>query len=189
MVLLVAGTDTTAVTLTYAIWEIIQHPEIHRKLLDELATLPVDFGDAQLRKLPYLNAKMNETLRCYSATAGGLPRVVPFGGKEFAGYKIPAGATVPAQPYTVHRDTKAFPNPLKYEPERWLEPTPEMNQAFIPFGGGSRACLGKHLAQTEVRLGLSHLFLRVPNLNLAPSCTEESMDIEEFFLIAPKGHK
>ncbi|KAL7266848.1 hypothetical protein RUND412_010587, partial [Rhizina undulata] len=170
--LLVAGTDTTAVTL----------------LLDELSTLPVDFGDAQLRKLPYLNAIMNETLRLYSAAAGSLPRVVPFGGKEFAGYKIPAGATVSAQPYTVHGDTKVFPNPLKYEPERWLEPTPEMNQAFMPFGGGSRVCFGKHLAQTEVRLGLSHLFLRVPNLKLAPSCTEESMDIEEFFLIAPKGH-
>ncbi|KAL7271727.1 hypothetical protein RUND412_005495 [Rhizina undulata] len=187
--LLVAGTDTTAITLTYSIWAIIRHPKIRRKLLDELATLPIDFGDAQLRKLPYLNAIINETLRLYGAAAGSLPRVVPFGGKEFAGYKIPGGTTVSAQPYTIHRDATVFSNPLKYEPERWLEPTPEMNQAFMPFGGGSRVCLGKHLAQTEVRLGLSHLFLRVPNLKLAPSCTEESMDIEEFFLIAPKAHK
>ncbi|KAL7274983.1 hypothetical protein RUND412_002096 [Rhizina undulata] len=187
--MIVAGTDTTAISLTFCIWCILRHPTIHKKLLTELATLPDNFADAGLRNLPYLNAILKEALRLYCAVPGPLPRIVPAGGKEIQGYKIPAGATVSTQPYTLHRDAKFFPEPLKFKPERWLESTPEMNHAFMAFGGGSRVCLGQNLAQIEMRLAISHLFLTVPDLKLVPSCTDESMEINHYFSIVPKGHK
>lgn len=109
--LLVAGSDTTAVSLTYLIWAVLSHPYWQQQLEEEVASLPASFGDEDLEKLPVLNAVIEETLRLYGAAPGGLPRIVPNGGAHMMGHYLPAGTTVTTQAYTLHRDSTFFPDP------------------------------------------------------------------------------
>jgi cytochrome P450 len=109
-----AGTDTTAVTLTYLIWAVCQDETVRGRLVQELQALPADFKYADIRALPYLNAIIDEALRCYGAAPGSLPRVVPAAGANLAGYFIAGGVVVSTQAYSLHRDPSIFPDPEKY---------------------------------------------------------------------------
>ncbi|KAJ5717380.1 sterigmatocystin biosynthesis P450 monooxygenase [Penicillium malachiteum] len=159
----------------------------------ELSTLGETWNESQLEALPLLNAVITETLRLYGAAPGFLPRTVPEGGVSLSGYYIPAGMTVGTQSWTTHRDPPLFPDPEKFEPQRWL-PGPKQTSeagrmAFSPFGSGSRTCLGIHLSWMELRLTAAESFRRCENVALAPSVTEESMKPKYFFLISPSAHK
>lgn len=111
--LIVAGTDTTAVTLTYLVWAVLSQPVLQRELEEEVATLDHDYGDTDLEKLPLLNAVIEESLRLYGAAPAGLPRSVPPGGVTINEQVIPAGTTVTTQAYSYHRDPNLFPRPLE----------------------------------------------------------------------------
>jgi cytochrome P450 len=112
--LIVAGSDTTAVTLVYTTWAIMSHPELRAKLEEEVADLPDDFCDAEVEKLPLLSAAINESLRLYGAVPGTLPRAVPKGGVTLGGYHIPGGIEASTQAWSLHRDPSLFPDPDKY---------------------------------------------------------------------------
>lgn len=135
---IVAGSDTTAVTLTYLIYAVCQNSRIRDTLVAEIAQLPADFTDRDLRGLAYLNRVILESLRLYSAVPSALRRAVPAGGAHLAGYSLPAGVTVGTQSYSLHRDAKIFADPEEFEPDRWVSPTQAMKDASLPFGGGSR---------------------------------------------------
>jgi len=141
MAYIVAGSDTTATTLTYLVWAVCRHPEVKATLLKELETLPADedFADRELKQLPYLNQVIDEALRLYPAVAAGLPRFVPPGGATLAGHWIEGGVTVSSQSYTLHRNPEAFPQPEVFDPSRWETPTKAMKDAFFAFGGGARS--------------------------------------------------
>lgn len=109
--LIVAGSGTTAVSLTYAVWAILGHPEVRRKLEQEVKQLPDDYDDTALEKLPYLNAVITETLRLYGSAPGALPRTTPAKGIEVNGIYIPPGVTLTTQSYTMHRDPAIFEDP------------------------------------------------------------------------------
>ena len=143
MAYIVAGSDTTATTLTYLVWAVCRHPEVKATLFKELETLPADedFTDRELKQLPYLNQVIDEALRLYPAVAAGLPRSVPPGGATLAGHRIEGGVTVSSQSYTLHRNPEAFPQPEVFNPSRWETPTKAMKDAFFAFGGGSRSRL------------------------------------------------
>ncbi|TWU73690.1 hypothetical protein ED733_004748 [Metarhizium rileyi] len=136
---IVAGSDTTAHTLTYLLWSICQRPQLRDKLVEELRTLPGDFTEPGLRELPFLNQCIQETLRLYPSAPAALPRAVPPGGVEIGGYRLPSGTTVAAQAYTMHRQPEIFPNPDDFDPHRWDAPTKVMKEAFMPFGRGPRS--------------------------------------------------
>lgn len=106
-----AGSDTTAISLTYLVWAVCGHPKVQEKLVAEVGTLPEDFDDSHVRALPYLNRVIDETLRMYPAAPGALPRAVPPSGALLAGYNFPSGTTVSSQAYTLHRDPEVFPDP------------------------------------------------------------------------------
>jgi cytochrome P450 len=106
-----AGTDTTAVTMTYLVYAVCKFPEVHEKLLRELQALPPDFTHRSLRDLPYLNCVIDEALRIYGAAQGGLPRVVPEKGATLLGKHLPGGVKVSTQSYSIHRDGSTFPDP------------------------------------------------------------------------------
>ncbi|KAJ5208034.1 hypothetical protein N7449_002413, partial [Penicillium cf. viridicatum] len=144
-----------------------------------------------LRDLPYLNQVINETLRLYTAVPFGLPRLVPPEGAQFNGYHVPRGITVSTQAYSLHRDHAIFPDPDKFNPERWKNPTKEMKEASLPFGGGSRICLGMHLARMELRLATALFFRALPNArpSTKEGMTASEMEIQSFFLMAPQGHR
>lgn len=136
---IVAGSDTTAHSLTYLFWSVCQRPELRDALVKELRTLPEEFTEHDLRDLLFLNQCIEETLRLYSAAPAELPRIVPPGGAELGSYWLPGGTTVSAQAYTMHRDPDVFPNPLLFDPYRWAMPTKAMKESFMPFGRGPRS--------------------------------------------------
>lgn len=138
MAYMIAGTDTTANSLTYLIWSVCKHPAVKSQLLKELQSLPEGYQDAHLKDLKYLNHVISETLRLYSAAPSGLPRVVPSGGADLVGHWLPAGTVVCAQAYTMHRQPDIFPDPEEFRPGRWSEPSKEMKDAYMPFGRGGR---------------------------------------------------
>ncbi|KAI0161033.1 cytochrome P450 [Hypoxylon sp. FL1284] len=186
-----AGTDTTAITLTYLIYSVSQDTGIHRKLMQELNTLPSDFNHRHLRDLPYLNRVIDETLRLYGAASGALPRVVPKEGDTLVGHYIPGGAIVSTQSYTIHRDTKIFPNPEKFDPSRWENPSNEAKNAFMPFGLGPRTCIGLNLARMELRLCTALFFRAFPTARLSSKfgMSDSEMEPQINFLVVPKGHR
>lgn len=109
--LIVAGSDTTAVTLTYLIWAVLKDPALQRDIEAEVAGLSPDLGLDELKCATLLNSAIEEALRLYGAAPGSLPRVVPRGGTTINGYTIPGGIVVSTQSYTMHRDASIFPNP------------------------------------------------------------------------------
>ncbi|KAJ5381420.1 cytochrome P450 monooxygenase [Penicillium cataractarum] len=191
--LIMAGSDTTAVTLTYLIWAVMCRPTLHAQLENELASLSNNYQETDLELLPSLNATITETLRLYGAAPGSLPRSVPEGGVKLSGYYIPAGITVSTQSYSIHRNETLFPEPENFNPSRWIpgneRVSDEAKAALSPFGAGSRICLGIHLSWMELRLATAEFFRRCGNVRLAPGSTEESMWPEHYFLIVPSGHK
>lgn len=135
-----AGSDTTANTLSYLVWAVSREPHVRAALLSELRTLPAEgWGEASLRQLPYLDRVIQEALRLYGAAQVALPRVVPMGGAEVGGCWLAEGTEVSTQAYTMHRDPAIFPDPNRFDPDRWEQPTKEMRDAFMPFGRGARS--------------------------------------------------
>lgn len=192
MAYIIAGSDTTANTLTYLVWSVCRHPEVRATLVAELETLPAGgFGDGELKQLPYLNQVVEETLRLYSAAPSTLPRLVPPGGAVLAGHWLEGGTTVSSQAYTLHRDPATFPHPDTFSPSRWESPTKDMKDAFFAFGGGSRVCLGIHLARMELRLATAQFFRNFPGASVSrrEGMSEADMETKIHFLLSPKGKR
>ncbi|OJZ80685.1 hypothetical protein ASPFODRAFT_147321 [Aspergillus luchuensis CBS 106.47] len=191
--LIVAGSDTTAVTLTYLVWAVLSQPKLQHDLEEEVSALDPNYNDAALEELPLLNAVITETLRLYGAAPGSLPRGVPNGGATFCGYQIPQGTTVSTQSYTMHRDEGLYPDPETFDVTRWLgghgHGSDAARQGLSPFGYGTRICLGVHLAWMELRLAATEFFRECRGVRLASGTTRESMTPENYFLIAPSGHR
>ncbi|KAF7713435.1 Cytochrome P450 monooxygenase [Penicillium ucsense] len=188
---IIAGSDTTAVTLTYLIYSVCRNERIRKKLLEEVSLLSEPLTSQKLRDLPYLNQVIEETLRLHPAVSMALPRTVPPEGYTFDGYFIPGGTGIGTQAYSVHRDPTIFPDPLEFKPERWQSPSREMKDASLAFGGGSRVCIGIHLAHMEMRLGTALFFRKFPSAQVSAreGMSENDMDMEAFFLMAPRGHR
>lgn len=110
---ILAGTDTTAFTLTCLLWAVLRDASLQAAIEKEVAGLPDDFNDAQVEALPLVGATINETLRLYGPAAGSLPRIMKQGGAELGGHFIPEGVTVSTQAFTLHRDEHFWPNPEK----------------------------------------------------------------------------
>lgn len=213
--LFVAGTDTTAISLTYLVWAVLSNPALRQALVEEVAGLSEGYSDSDVENLPLLNAIIEETLRLYGAAPGCLPRDVPATGLELGGYHLPPGSIVGSQAFSLHRNPKIWSDPLEYvacyihhsgtilttyrfKPSRWINAdgsgkggkvSAAAKAIFNPFGSGSRGCLGQHIAYSELRLATAEFFRRCPAARLAPSTTPESMQMENFFLIAPKAHR
>ena len=109
---IIAGSDTTAVTLTYLVYSVCRDKRVRDKLVSELLNLPESYTDKDLRNLPYLNHVIDEALRLHPAVPNGLPRAVPPEGAHFNGYDLPGGCSVSTQAYSLHRVPEIFPDPL-----------------------------------------------------------------------------
>ncbi|KAJ7888412.1 cytochrome P450 [Mycena olivaceomarginata] len=130
---MVAGTDTTSISLSYFLWELTRRQDILRKLRDEIDAVMPDPGAIPdikiLNGMEYLNAFIKEGLRIYSAAPSLLERVVPVStSKNFAcadgfdlmGYALPPGTIIATQAWSMHRDPAVFQSPETFLPERWL---------------------------------------------------------------------
>ena len=109
--LIVARSDTAAVTLTYVMWAVPRLPELQSQLKHEITQLSDDLSTAELETTPIMNSVIEETLRLYGAAPGGLPQTVPGQGADMGRYHIPGGVEVSTQAYTNHRDPLVFTDP------------------------------------------------------------------------------
>lgn len=188
---IVAGSDTTAHSMTYLTWAICRNPTMQARLVEELSGLPDNYVDEDLKQLPYLGQVINETLRLYAAAPAHLPREVIQGGREIDGYWIPVGTIVETQAYSMHRNSAIYQDPERFDPSRWASPSKEMKNAWMPFGGGSRICLGLHLAQMELRVATAGFFRAYPNAKVSTleDFSDEDMEQVVYFLMYPKNNR
>jgi cytochrome P450 len=185
MTLFVAGHETTANAIAWALYLLAQHPEAEAKFVQELAVLqnkPPTLRD--LQRMPYSEMIVKEAMRLYPP-AGGATRE-PLHAIELGGYRVPKGTNIAISTYTMHRDPDLFPNPLQFDPERF-SPARESEIpkfAYLPFGAGPRVCIGNMFAMMESRLVLITIAQRF-KLSLAPN--QPPVRAEQLFTIRPKG--
>ena len=162
MTLLLAGHETTALALSWAFLLLDRNPDARERLEAELASVIGDApaSPADVPSVPFTQAVVNETLRLYP------PAYVT--GREairdttIAGLPIPKGHIVLISMYTTHRDPRFYPEPDMFRPERWLNGLEKRlpRGAFIPFGLGSRKCIGSSFAMMEATVLLATIARR-----------------------------
>lgn len=169
MTFLLAGHETTALTLTWALTLLSQHPDVETTLLNKLQTV---LGErpptpADLPQLHYTDWVIREAMRLYPPI-WAMGRYVA-SDCEIGGYPITAGSNVVISQYIVHRDPRWFDEPTRFKPERWANDLAKRLPpfAYFPFGGGSRVCIGKAFAMMEAVLVLATLMQQF-HLELLP---------------------
>lgn len=158
--ILFAGTETTATTLAWAFHEIARHPDVESQLLAEIdavvGTRPVTFAD--MARLPYLRRVIDEVARLHSVTLLMRRAIEPV---EIGGVLLPVGTEVAFSLYALHQDARVYPEPQRFDPDRWLPGRgPEVRQAFLPFGAGNRKCIGDAFSWTEITIALATVLSR-----------------------------
>ncbi|KAL1223159.1 Cytochrome P450 81D1 [Cardamine amara subsp. amara] len=154
--LILAGTETSAVTLEWLLSRMLNHPEILKKARDEIdTTIGLDrlVEESDVSNLPYLQNIVSETLRLYPA--GPLIPHVASEDCKVAGYDMPRGTMLLVNVWAIHRDPEVWDDPESFKPERF-EREGE-TQKLMTFGLGRRACPGSELAQRLVSLTLGSL--------------------------------
>ena len=154
LTLLLAGHETSAVSIAWALYELHRHPHVLAKLVEELKTQPTDCSPDDLVRLPFLDAVCCETLRLHPVVAN-MPKQlnVPM---KIDNYLLPAGTGVTIAYATVHQRPELYPEPTQFRPERFLERKFGPFE-FLPFGGGNRRCIGAAFAMYEIKLVLAEL--------------------------------
>jgi cytochrome P450 len=147
LTLLVAGHETTATALSWAMERLIRHPEKLERLRAE----------AETGEDAYLTATVQETLRLRPVIVVVIRKLTE--PVELGGYELPAGARVVPSIHLIHRDPQIYPEPERFLPERFLDDPPG-TYTWIPFGGGVRRCLGAAFAQFEMAVVLRELVRR-----------------------------
>ncbi|WP_110808597.1 cytochrome P450 [Mycolicibacterium iranicum] len=156
LIFMLAGHDTTATALTYALWVLGHHPDIQRRVAAEATAL----GDRELEpsdvpRLSYTTQVLHEALRlCPPAAGVGRLAVRDI---DVGGFRVEAGTLVAVGIYALHRDPDIWPDPERFDPDRF---SPENTAArdrwhFLPFAGGARSCIGEHFARLETTLALA----------------------------------
>jgi hypothetical protein len=135
-----AGTTTTAASIAWAVERLAREPAVRQRLVDE-----IDAGEDD----SYLTATVHEILRRKPPLPGIIPRLVkkPI---EIGGVRYQPGVRLLGSSYLVHHDPSIYPDPYAFRPERFLEDAPG-TYTWIPFGGGRRRCLGKAIAELEIK--------------------------------------
>jgi cytochrome P450 family 135 len=172
MTLLLAGHETTATALAWAFDLLFRAPDKLERLHEEVTA---DAG------YEYLDAVIKETLR--------LRPVVPFVGRqlkepaELGGYDLPAGTDVMPAILLAHTRPDVFPDPYEFRPERFLEDSPE-TFGWIPFGGGTRRCIGAAFAELEMRVVLSTI---LRSASLRPATDGPEKVVRRNVTLSPRG--
>lgn len=143
-----AGFETTSFTIEHAMFHLHDNPECLARLQDELATAlpdPTEFPDVTvLEKLPYLSAVIQECLRLSLGVMSRLPRKNTKRALRFDDWIIPRGTLVGMSIRLIHYNPKIFPDPHKFDPDRWLKgpDSKELSKYMVAFSRGARRCIG-----------------------------------------------
>ena len=152
---LAAGSETTAMALTWSLALLSAYPRARQRLEDEVDAVPGE-GPADPDQLPWTSAVVSEAMRLHPP-AWTLERTA-VADDDVCGTPVPAGSMVAVLPYLIHRNPAVWPNPAGFDPARFLSQAPERHRyAWIPFGGGKRGCIGAGFARQEAVLVLARL--------------------------------
>lgn len=169
-ILLIAGHETSTSLVSWLLYLLVEHPDYLQRVLDEQAALgPNDDPTLeQIKQMKVLDRALSEAERLYPPVPNG-PRGVAED-FEFEGYHIPTGTFVMYSIAASHLIPSIFPNPTKFDPDRFAPPREEDKKtpyALIGFGGGPRICIGINFAQVEIKALVSHVVRRT-KLELVP---------------------
>jgi cytochrome P450 len=156
LTMLLAGHDTTALTLTYACYLLAEHPTVEGRVHAELDTaLDGSPTVADVRKLTVLDRVLQETMRLYPPVYAMFRE--PVVDVKLGGYRIPAGAAVMCPQWAVHRSPRWWTEPERFDPDRWTRDRAAGRPRFahFPFGGGPRHCIGKQFSLLEAKVILA----------------------------------
>ena len=182
LTLFLAGHETTANALLWTWYLLARHPEVERRLHDEVDGADFSRDPMELwASLEYTRRVFRESMRLYPpAWIFGREAREPV--KLVGGYDVGAGTTVLIAPLVLHRRPDLFPDPERFDPERWLRgDTPPF--AYVPFGGGARRCIGEEFAWTEGVLVLARL-ARAFRFEM---CDEREVETVALVTLRPKG--
>lgn len=178
MTLFLAGHETTANAMTWTWYLLSEHPEVEAKLHEELDAV-LEGRQPTVEDVPslrYTEMVVAESMRLYPP-AWAIGRLA-LKDHEIGGYTIPARALVLLSPYVTHRDARYFPDPTRFDPERWTPEAKEVRPqfAYFPFGGGTRRCIGEGFAWMEGILLLASL-ARNWRMRLVPGHRVETLPV------------
>lgn len=151
--LLAAGSETTAVVLAWLFHELGRNPDMERQLHEEVDTVLAEgpLTAERVTRLVHTRRLVSETLRLYSPAWLVTRQAVS--DVTLGEFTLPAGSDVIWSAYALHRDPDIYPDPLRFDPDRWLPERPQPPKgAFIPFGSGKRMCMGDAFAWTEATI-------------------------------------
>ncbi|WP_165495241.1 cytochrome P450 [Actinomadura roseirufa] len=156
--ILAGGSETVPATLSWLYYELGRNPAVQTRLQEELDDVlggrPIEFDD--LPKLEYTRRLIDETLRLHSVAWMMSRRART--DVNLGGHLIPAGTELLFSPTTLHRDPALYPDPLRFDPDRWLSPPPR--EHFVPFGAGPRKCIGVHFSYIQMTVIVATLSAR-----------------------------
>ncbi|XP_059667751.1 cytochrome P450 71A1-like [Cornus florida] len=182
MNIFMAGTDTSAATLVWAMTGLMKHPRAMKRVQEEIRNASVETGmvkEDDLHKLPYLKAVVKETLRLHPPSPLLLPHETT---KKcnINGYEIPPKTCVYVNAWAVGRDPESWENSEEFLPERFMDSSIDykgQDFEFIPFGAGRRGCPGIYLGALTVELALANL-LNSFDWELPPGVKKEDIDMD-----------
>ncbi len=156
--LLLTGSESPSMCLASVFSLLAEHPEMERRLHEEVDDVLAGrqrLGPGDLPRLVYTRSVVTETLR--HSPPGWLFTRTTTQETEFAGHRLPRGATVLYSPYLLHHDPGSFPDADRFLPERWLpdRTADEHHGALIPFAAGSRKCIGDVFSMAEMTVALA----------------------------------
>nr|WP_237025313.1 cytochrome P450 [Mycolicibacterium sp. CBMA 213] len=156
IIFIFAGHDTTATSISYALWQLGRNRDIQDRVATEVAQL----GDGELTpgdvpRLGYTVQVLKEAMRLCPPGATGSRTTTR--DVEVGGYRIPAGTMLVVGRMSVHRDPTLWSEPLRFDPDRFTEEASKGRDRwqYVPFGGGPRNCVGEHFAMLEATLALA----------------------------------
>jgi pentalenene oxygenase len=161
MTLLLGGTETTAGALAWTLHVLAGDQRLQAEVQREAdavtgRALP---SAADLGRLPFTRRVVEEVLRCYPA--GWIVGRRPYTDREIAGTVVPAGAQVLLNFYGLHHDPGAYPDPDRFDPDRWLDPDPvALRTHYLPFGLGPHSCIGEGFAWSEMLIAVTAIASR-----------------------------
>ena len=183
MTLMFAGHDTTTSTIGFMFYELARHPDIVAALRAELGAERPDAARLMSGELELLERVQDETLRMYPPAWIGARRALAT--YEFAGQTVPRGAYVNYSSWVSHRLPHVFPEPHEFRPDRFAPAARAAlpKGAYVPFGGGSRICIGMRFGQLEVKAIAGALLQRF-DFELEPGYV---LRIRQMPTIGPRG--
>jgi cytochrome P450 len=190
--LIIAGHETTALTLTWTWYLISQNSQIYQKLYDEINKVLPNKGPefSDLEKLPYMDAVINETLRLYPPAW-----LIPRRNKatdHLGPYIIPAGSDIFISPYFLQRDPAVWDAPDTFNPDRFLllNSNDRHKLSYIPFSAGPRRCIGDYFSLIEMKFHLALLVkeFKLTHIDDRPIELESQVNLRSKYPIFMKIH-